>query len=187
MGVEIYVYSEPWTHYIPGGYQYGFGEEYRTFQWQFLSSPKTRKQNFVYICLSKQTFHKDYRQNIAWCFIAKIICFKWECFLELQVFPKWHKIGQMIKRLRIFFFHIRRQKSFFLCGSEISGRNLIGLKLERKSFPLSEFSVTFPTLFSARILRKYDSLQENSNEKESASHLKLWDKRFLRRTHSANM
>ena len=114
MGVEIYVYSEPWTHYIPGGYQYGFGEEYRTFQWQFVRSPKTRKQNFVYICLSKQTFHKDYRQNIAWCFIAKIICFKWEFFLELQVFPKWHKIGQMIKRLRIFFFFSYKETKVLL-------------------------------------------------------------------------
>ena len=68
MGVEIYAYPEPWTHYIPGGYQYGFGDEYRTLRLQFVSSPKTRKQDFVYICLSKQNLHKDYRQNIAWCF-----------------------------------------------------------------------------------------------------------------------
>ena len=76
MGVEIYAYPEPWTHYIPGGYQYGFGDEYRTLRLQFVSSPKTRKQDFVYICLSKQNLHKDYRQNIAWCFIAKIISFR---------------------------------------------------------------------------------------------------------------
>ena len=133
MGVEIYAYPEPWTHYIPGGNQYGFGEEYRTFQWQFVSSPKTRKQNFVYICLSKQTLHKDYRQNIAWCFIAKII---------------W---------------------------------NLIGLKLEKNPPLWVSFQWPFPPLFSAKVLEKYHSLQENFNEKESASHLKLWDKRFLRK------